>query len=223
MQYEQAAIREYLVYRMFNRLSDLSYRVRPLEITYIDTEKEGRENTRFGFLIESRERLAARTGLTELDVPEIEVDALDPAYASLVSVFQYLAGNTDYSLIRGADGEDCCHNSHLFDGGVVFAVPYDFDMSGMVDSMYSSPNPKFGLRSTRERLYRGRCAHGAELDGALQAVRDQRDALYALVDAEPRLTKSSRKGMLRFLDSFFATIDKPKSVTRELVEACVAP
>ena len=76
---------------MFNLLTDLSYRVRPLTITYVDIERGDRENTRFGFVIESKERFARRVDLAVLELPSADVGSLDPAYASLVSVFQYFA------------------------------------------------------------------------------------------------------------------------------------
>ena len=41
MQFEQAVMREYLVYRMFNALTEQSYRVRPLTTTYVDTDRDG--------------------------------------------------------------------------------------------------------------------------------------------------------------------------------------
>ena len=222
MQYEQAVIREYLTYRMFNVLTDLSYRVRPLTVTYVDTERGGRENTRFGFVIESKERLAARTGLTVLDIEQGDVATLDPAYASLVSVFQYFAGNTDYSLIRGAHGERCCHNATLMSDGAgrVFAVPYDFDMSGLVDARYATPNPALNLRSNRDRLYRGHCEYNDQLPVTLDAIQRHEAELYALIDNEPRLIGSSRKGMTRFLNRFFDTIADPGAVDDEFVREC---
>ncbi len=222
--FEQAAIREYLVYRMFNRLTDQSYRVRPLTITYVDTDDDGRENTRFGFLIESRKRFGARTGWSVFDTESVDVAELDPRYASLVAVFQYFAGNTDYSMIRGADGENCCHNTNLFkDGSAAMAVPYDFDMSGLVDASYASPNPRLGLRSNRDRLYRGRCSHAAALDETLALFVARREALYALIDDEIELTSGSRNGMTRFLNHFYKTLDNPRAIDREFRRTCAAP
>ncbi|MEO1203957.1 MAG: hypothetical protein AAFX10_14715, partial [Pseudomonadota bacterium] len=149
IQNEQAAMREYLVYRMFNQLTELSYLVRPLNITYVDTEKNGRENKRFGFLIESKERFGERTGWPEYEIGKINAATLEPGYSNLVGVFQYFAGNTDYSMISSPDKDDCCHNTQLYgDESQAIAVPYDFDQSGLVDAAYASPNPRLE-RSSR--------------------------------------------------------------------------
>ena len=208
LRYEQAVIREYVTYRMFNTLTDLSYRVRPLTVTYVDTERGNRENTRFGFVIENKERFAARVGLEVLEQEAGHVGSLDPAYASLVAMFQYFAGNTDYSLIRGARDDDCCHNANLLvDGsGTVFAVPYDFDMSGLVDARYATPNPALNLRSNRERLYRGHCAYNDHIDASVDRFLRLRADLYGLIDAQADLTAASRKGMTRSISAGSSTI-----------------
>ena len=74
MQYEQAVIREYLIYRMFNLLTPLSYRVRALNVTWVDSEKNFRENQRFAFLIEHKERFEKRTDLPILEVPRNQAE-----------------------------------------------------------------------------------------------------------------------------------------------------
>lgn len=221
--YEQAALREYLVYRMFNELTDLSYRVRLLHITWVDIERNGRETVRYGFVIEDRERFAVRTGLEISDLERTGVASLDPAYNNLVSVFEYFAGNTDYSPIAGARGEPCCHNTHLYanaDTGFV-AVPYDFDMSGLVDAPYATPNVRFQLRSVRERLYRGRCLYNDQIPATLEKFGAKKATFYDYVNSDPRLNGSSRMGMRSFLDSFFKTIENPKAVESKLVDACI--
>ena len=39
---------------------------------------------------------------------------LDAAHTNLINVFQFMIGNTDFSLIRGPADDDCCHNSVPF-------------------------------------------------------------------------------------------------------------
>lgn len=224
MQFEQAVIREYLVYRMFNLLTPLSYRVRALNVTWVDTDRDGRENQRFAFLIEHKERFARRTGLPPLETERGDAGLLDPAYANLVDVFQFFAGNTDYSPVNGARGEDCCHNTNLFGdpAGPVFAVPYDFDMSGLADAPYATPNPALEITSTRDRLYRGRCEHNDHLAASIAAIQAKKEALYALIDNEPDMNAASRRSIRRFLDRFFRLTSNPRAVDSEFVMGCRA-
>lgn len=223
--FEQSVLREYVAYRMLNVLTDISYRVRLLNVTYSDTDSEDRETRAYAFVIESKDRLSQRIGLPIVEVPGVEQAELDPGFTNLISVFQYMMGNTDFSPLAGAKGENCCHNTNLFGGDetALFAIPYDFDITGMVNAPYATPNPRFKLRSVRERRYRGRCAFNAHLPESLQAFRDKKEALYALVENEAVLTKSSKNGMRKFLRSFYKVIDNPKSLDRRIVTACVGP
>ena len=222
-QYRQAVLREYLTYRLFNTMTDLSYRVRRLEVTYEDTESKRNDYESIAFVIEHKDGLSARTGLPILSLPRTYLRDLDPAYTNLTSIFQYMIGNTDFSPIKGATDADCCHNVNLFGeaGGVIFPVPYDFDMSGMIDADYASPNPRFRLRNVQQRLYRGRCAFNAHVPATIQAFQDKRDELYALVDNAEFMDKSSRTKMQRYLGSFFKIIDNDKDVNKRIIEACV--
>ncbi len=220
--YEQAVLREWLTYRMFNAMTDLSYRVRLLRITYEDSDRSRQMDPEYAFFIESKERLSARTGLSIVEIERSSVDDLDPAYTNLTSIFQYMIGNTDFSPIAGAEGEICCHNVHLYsDGDRIYPILYDFDMSGMIDAPYSSPNPKFNLRNVKQRLYRGRCAFNAHLPDTIQAFKDRRDALYALVGADQHIHKNTRRALTKYLDSFFAVIDSAKNIDRKIIRACL--
>lgn len=220
--YEQLVLKEYLIYRMLNVLTDKSYLVRPLKVRYTDTEDDGDDRVAFGMLIEHSKRFAKRTGLDELEVQSTRFTKLEPAYTGLTSVFHFMIGNTDYSPIAGPKDEECCHNADLFAGadGQVYPVPYDFDMSGMVDAPYATPNPRFKIRNVRQRLYRGHCLHNAYLPDAVQTFLDKRELLYSLVSNEPALTDRTRKTMQKYLDSFYDVIENRKRLDRDIIEAC---
>lgn len=220
--YEQLVLKEYMIYRMLNVLTDNSYRVRLLNVRYTDTEDDDDDREAIGVLIEHGKRFAKRTGLDRLDVQRTRFNKLDPAYTALTGVFHFMIGNTDYSPIAGPEGEECCHNADLFAAadGRIYPVPYDFDMSGMVDAPYATPNPRFKLRNVRQRLYRGHCIHNAHLPAAVQAFRDHRDSLFALVDNEDLLTDRTAKTMRKYLDSFYDVIDDRKRLDREIIQAC---
>ena len=116
---ESDILQEYAAYRIFNLVSDVSYRVRLLHITYTDTDgglKE-KEFDRYGFLIESASALAERVGGQAEHVTGVSLRSLDNQQAATVYIFQYLIGNTDWSLVTADDDDTCCHNGDLFDIG----------------------------------------------------------------------------------------------------------
>ena len=221
--YEQNVIREYLAYRILNTLTDSSYRTRLLRVTYVDSEKKQDDRVQYGFFIEHKNRVSKRLGLAEIVTDKIKTSQLEGAYSDLTSLFQYMIGNTDFSPIASAEGEKCCHNSTLFgnEGEPIHAIPYDFDMAGLVDAPYAEPNPRFKIRSVTQRLYRGRCTHTGNLSQSLQAFQDNRSAIYALIESQPELTPKTRKSVLKFVDGFYDVIDDPKQVERRIETKCI--
>ena len=221
--YEQAVLREYLAYRILNTLTDKSFRVRLLRVTYVNTEKTRENEPRYAFLIEHKNRLAERFDLKDLEIERTSVSALDGAQLNLTSIFALLIGNTDFSPIAGAPGDECCHNYVLFgeDDVPQWAVPYDFDQSGFVDAPYAGPNPNFRIRNVRQRLYRGRCANNEHLETSLQAFRDNKNAIYALVEEQPGLKPYVRKDLTRYIDDFFKLINDARDVERDIKDECI--
>ncbi|MDH3552013.1 MAG: hypothetical protein OER22_05300 [Gammaproteobacteria bacterium] len=219
--HEQSILAEFLAYRFFNLLTDASYRVRLLRIKYANPNEEiGIDG--YGIFIEHKDSLAKRIGLPPLSVEKIPVSSLDPEYLNLTSVFHYLIGNTDFSPIAGAPGGECCHNHTLFggDGTPYISVPYDFDMSGFVSAPYAAPNPKLRLDSVQDRLYRGRCVNNERLPTTFEKIVARRDDFEALIRDQAGLSRKMRSGMLRYVDEFYRTISRPKSVERHFIKKC---
>lgn len=221
--YEQAVLREYLAYRILNKLTDKSFRVRLLNVTYVNIEKERDNDPRYAFLIEHKNRLAERFNLKDLEIEKTLVGALDGAQLNLTSIFELLIGNTDFSPIAGAPGNMCCHNYVLFGKGDVpqWAVPYDFDQSGFVDAPYAGPSPNLGIRDVKQRLYRGRCANNEHVQTSLQAFRDNKSAMHALVADQPGLKPYVLKELIRYIEDFYKLINDPRDVERDIIGECI--
>lgn len=219
--YEQLVLREYLAYRILQTLTDKSFGARLLHITYVDTERDGRELTKYGFVIEDDDDVADRIGLNAMESSGINYSDLDQQHTNLISMYQYLIGNTDYSLIRGPADDNCCHNAVPFsDGMLIKSVPYDFDFAGLVNAPYAEPNPRFKIRSVRTRVYRGRCSNNDTLPDTISYIVSKKADLYALIDELTGLDKRNRSEVTRYFDSFFAEVSDPKKVERKLVKRC---
>ncbi len=220
--YEQTVLREYAVYRILNQLTDVSFRVRLLRVTYVDTEKDNFERVRYGFFIEHEDRLAKRLGISVLELQQTKVSKLQPAYTNLISVFHFLIGNTDFSPIAGAD-EVCCHNHVLFakEGELTLSVPYDFDQSGLVDAPHGVVNSRFKLRNAQQRLYRGRCVNNQHLDATIATFKEKREAIFAVIGEREGVEARTAREMTKFVERFYKVIDSPKQVKRQLVKKCI--
>lgn len=221
--YEQFILKEYLAYRILNALTDKSFSVRLLRIQWIDTDRAEDSVERYGFLIEDDDRLADRLGYDVVESPGISPTELDPEHAARVAAFQYLIGNTDFSLIRGTAEGGCCHNAVLLGKGDqrYLSVPYDFDFAGLVNAPYAEPNPRLRIRSVRTRMYRGYCDVNDALEPALQSLRVIRDDIVALIRQQEGLDDRNRNMSIRYVEDFYKAIDKPSTVRRRLLGRCI--
>lgn len=221
--YEQMVLREYLAYRILNTLTDSSFRVRLLRVTYFDTDTDWESKIRYAFLIEHKKRLAARLDREDLKIKKTTVPSIQPDILNLTSLFQFLIGNTDFSPIAGPPGDNCCHNYVLFgnDSDPILAIPYDFDQSGLVNAPYAEPDERFRIRSVRQRVYRGRCVNNEFIEASLTQFKEHRDAIYKLFHEQEGLETDVLKQIVRYVDDFYKLIEDPRAVQSNIVKKCV--
>jgi hypothetical protein len=222
--YQASALREFAAYRIFNIISDIGYRVRLLHISYIDTD-EGRKNkttTSYGFLIESAAGLALRANGTALNVKGISVASLDEQEAAKVFIFQYLIGNTDWSLVRAEIDDRCCHNGDVLEiGSSRYYVPYDFDLSGIVNARYAWTNPALRISRVTQRKYRGYCISPEALKQGLTHINALRADILNVIEEVPGLSLKDRQKTTRFLDGFFAVASDEDKLLRRFERYCL--
>ncbi len=221
--YEQIVLREFLAYRIFNAITDLSFRVRLLRVTYVDSEEQRKQQTYYAYLIEHKKRLAKRHDRKEEIIERATIGSIQSDQLNLTSIFELLIGNTDFSPIAGAPGDMCCHNYVLFGNSVdpLVAIPYDFDQSGIVNAPYAAPSPNFRIRNVRSRLYRGRCVNNEHVPASLQKFRDGRDEIFAVIDAQEGLTSGTRKSIVKYIDKFYDLINDPRDVDKNIISKCI--
>ncbi len=217
---------EYALYRAFNVLSEHSFRARMLEVTYREPSGRQPKDPLPAFFIESDEELAARLGMARVKSRAIDPPQLDVAPLTILTLFQFMIGNTDWSVQRGPGDEACCHNGKVLgppgsqDSLVV--IPYDFDQAGLINAKYAMPNDALPIRSVRQRWYRGFCISNAHLERTIALFRDRRPAIEALFVDSPA-GPSADKAALKYLQSFYRIIDDPKKTQQELIGRCRGP
>ena len=220
--YEQSVYKEYLAYRILNLLTDYSFRVRLLNARYVEASSGEDVISGPAFLLESEDQLADRLGMERDESEETTIEALDPQHTNLVSVFQYLIGNTDFSPIMGPPGDECCHNYVLLTGeNGQISVPYDFDVTGLANPPHARPNPRFDLANVTHRLYRGRCANNEQLEKSFIVFQARKQAIYELVEKQPGLSKRERKRVQRYIDKFYKIIESDWQVNYRFLDACL--
>ena len=223
MKYKRYFYQEYGIYRAYNLLSDHSFRVRTLEITFRDSEQRSRDKIVSAFFIESDREVAERLNMTTIETKTIRPTQFNVAETNKYEVFQYMIGNTDWAILKGPGARDCCHNGKVIgpagDEGNWVVLPYDFDQSGIINTEYALPATDFGIRNVRQRLYRGRCRHNEQLAETFALFNERRSEIEAAL-TPPALSERARKGALNYLTSFFDNINDPKKLQKEILDKC---
>ncbi|PSR14317.1 MAG: hypothetical protein DA408_13715 [Bacteroidetes bacterium] len=209
---QEKLLREYLVYKMYETITPLSFRVHLIRIRYVDTSGKMSSFKRYAFLLEDVDELVARIGSTECE------DCLSPApeqinreAENIQAVFQYMVGNADYSLALN-------RNVKLVKGSAtnpgLIPVGYDFDFSGMVDATYAVPIHAFGQVSVRDRVFLGLPVEDPMLERTLARFETHHAELLDLIAAQKLLSATVRFEMKAYLESFYAQIADLKVVNQ---------
>lgn len=222
---EPDILEEYAAYKIFNELTEISYRVRLLRIRYTDTEGQvkGLENTHYGFIIEPTEHMAERNGGMAVEKPGVALKWLDPEYSALVYLYQYLIGNTDWSLAPARGEELCCHNVSLIEiESRLNPVPYDFDMSGLVNAHYANPHPNLSrIDRVTQRLYRGYCTDPAILRETIHLIQENRGNIVNIINDLPLLKSSKKEQKIDFLEKVLEAAENEDKLIRMLENDCI--
>ncbi|MEL7449073.1 MAG: hypothetical protein AAFN78_07670 [Pseudomonadota bacterium] len=223
--YERYLRQEYSIYKAYEELSEAGFRVRWTTITYRDPEEPSAERTHPAFLIESLNEVAARLGRERITLDRVPSDRLDPLESTRYTLFQYLIGNTDWSMIAGADNDGCCHNGKLLalpgSDTQYVVIPYDFDQAGLINTDYAEPAEVLKIRSVRQRVFRGRCIHNDQLDTVIAQFNEKREAIATHL-APPGVSKSTNKKTRNYVDEFYDTINDPRARKRRILDVCLA-
>jgi hypothetical protein len=213
--YEQYTMREYLVYRIYNLLTPGSFRARLAKATYVDAATGQPLTTRYGMFLEDDDDVARRMDGRIAELFNASFKEVDAESQTLMFLFEYMIGSTDLSIVK-------LHNVRLVQdrARVLYPVPYDFDLSGLVDTSYALVDKRLGIASVRDRLYRGPCRTAAELEPALEKMRATRQEVLALYDSLPDLDAAYRRDAKKYLEEFYALIARPDRVKRVLVDGC---
>lgn len=213
---EELLLKEYLVYKIYNLLDDRSFRVRLLRINYNDTRKKLKSFSQYAFLIEDDGDMARRNGCRKKDEVKLLTEATNRDMMTLVALFQYMIGNTDWAVPNN-------HNIKLIydrknKNAPPFVVPYDFDYCGLVDASYAVPSEVIGTEKVTERVYRGFPRTMEELQIQLDVFRNKKDSIFSLINSFELLSAKTKKTMTGYLDEFFSMIEDKRAVKTNFID-----
>lgn len=149
---DEYIVREWMVYKLYNLVTPKSFKARLVQVTLEDDKNKKPVTPFYGILLEEEKQMAKRNKLVSV-VRKIKPEQTQPDAFLNMAVFEYLIGNTDWSV-------QYLQNIKLLAkdfSAVPVTVPYDFDHAGIVSTPYAQPAEELQMSSVRQRRYRGYC------------------------------------------------------------------
>ena len=213
---ERYLIREWLAYKLYNLINPNSFRARLVKVRLIPERNKAKINEVYGFFIEEEKQLGRRLGFDQVKgiiIPQ----AVDRENYLKMTMFQYLIGNTDWS-VKYRQNIKIFFDNNL---GSSIAIPYDFDCSGLVYSPYAKPPAAFRLKSVLDRRYRGYCIDDIkQYEQVLALYNTLKPEIYSLFQNCEFLEDRDLKFVLKFIDGFYKNISNEKRIKNDLLYPC---
>jgi hypothetical protein len=201
--YQAYLLQEYLIYKIYSLLSEYSFRVRLLKISYINKGFLFDTLTRYSFALEPPKELAKRYKARRVNSNNVALIEIDLWNYKLVCFFEYMIMNNDWSIA-------ICHNIELIQPDpekLPIPVPFDFDWSGIVKVPYEVPTSA-GIKVIQpERSFKGDFNSRRQLKDIIQFFNSKRGEIYSLVSGFSELDSSYRKSFIKTVDEYFVILN----------------
>jgi len=212
---DEYVIREWLVYKIYNLITPESFNARLVQIELNDTKRKKISPPFYGFVLEEEQQMAKRNNDVLIN-KQIRPEQTDSAAFLKMAVFEYLIGNTDWS-VQYQNIKLIAKDSNA----IPVAVPYDFDHAGIVNAPYALPAEELRMSSVRERRYRGYCVTDLKkFDSTIELYNGMRTAIYKLYTDCTLLDIKYVKSAILYFDEFYHTINDSATLQKEFTYPC---
>jgi len=194
---KELLLKEYIAYKLYNEITDYSFRVQLVKVSYKDAVS-GNIKNQWAFLIEDtaqmRERLAAeKLGKRE----KLNLESINTEIEKTAAIFQYLIGNHDWGIPNRKNVKI------IKKGTEYYSIPYDFDFSGIVCAPYAKANTNLGITTRHDRVYLGLDQNLDNLAETLEVFKSKKSALIKTIKNFKELNFAARKDMISYVKSFY--------------------
>jgi len=217
-QYESYVLKEYLAYKIYNIITPHSYRVRLVRLSIIDTGKSNKMTEDWAFLQEPDELMTLRLKGKMIANDALSMSGVNPEVINSLSMFQYMIGNTDYSVTGRHNLQILALNSGNPSG--FLPVPSDFDYSGLVNADYAVPSEALGTNSVQERYYLGPCRPKQVHKETIQELARFEDEIMEYIKDFEYLDDTGKVDAIEYLDGYFNESKESWFIDRKIASTC---
>ena len=215
-------LREFLCYKLCEETTPYAFKSRLVNIDI--TELRGNKTRNFqtkGILVEDLDKFAKRFNAKTLKDLKVSPSAFHDTSGLRFDLFQLMIANTDWS-------KSFQHNAKvIYKSPYYIPVPYDFDMSGLVDASYSIVSAigdeELPISSVRERYYRGHCQPKELTEYIRKEFIGKKDRFLSIPDAlKNELPDREITDIKGYLKDYFQILEDNYRFETEVVERCRA-
>ena len=202
-EYEQFLVQEYLIYKLYSLLTDYSFRVRMLKVTYVNQGTAFDTLVRYSFVVESPQEMAKRLGYKRVSSTNVLLNQVDPRQYKLLCFFQYMISNNDWSVAIS-------HNIELLQKDSTSSyipVPYDFDWSGIIKVPYKVPSSKGMEIIQPDRSFKGEYTRRRQVKDMIRYFRMRQGELYSRVSSCEVLDKQHKLLFLKGIREYYKILN----------------
>lgn len=214
--YQNYALLEYLAYKTYNSITDFSYKVRMVNVTYRDIAQNYPDIEKTGFLIEDDDLLAERLGGTITDKRIWSPDSCHQKTVDIFSLFQFMIGNTDWWI----------HTRHNVDivnlqNNTLIPIPFDFDYAGIINTPYATPSAQLPIGNVKDRFFKGSCRTATYYYDAINVFNLKKSAVLSVLEGANYLERKDKKSSMKYVEEFYEIINDPDIFSDYLNKTCV--
>ena len=192
--YENYLLKEYLTYKIYNAITDISFRVQLIKLTLEDNDTAIKNIEAYAFLIESIEELGDRINADIRKNLTFQGKHIDPTYYDMMCLFEFMIGNADWHIFKQHNTKIATLNEEK----KIVSIPYDFDFSALVNTPYATPHTKLPIHHLSQRYYLGQCREENELEPIFDLFREKKLEILSIVEQFEPLPQRSKKAMLKY-------------------------
>ena len=214
---DEYIVREWLVYKLYNLVTLQSFKCRLVRIKLEPVDSKKVTPPFYGLLLEEEKQMAKRNQQIIVTKKIRPDQTYEDAFLKM-AVFEYLIGNTDWSIEFLQNIKLIAENA---DALLPVPVPYDFDHAGIVNTPYAMPQEDLLLTSIKERRYRGYCVRDLKVfDSTIALFNRLKDEIYSTYTNCTLLNDRYIKSTLKYLDDFYYTINNKAAMKRAFNYPC---
>ena len=213
---EKYVIHEYLVYKLYNLVTPKSFRARLVKVKLENNQKKKQKPAVYGILLEEEKQMAKRNEMVAVEKKLRPTQVQRDSFLTM-AVFEYLIGNTDWSIQYMQNIKFLATDSIA----TPYAVPYDFDHAGIVSAPYAKSSVALKMKSIKERRYRGYCTKSLHKFEPIIAFYNQKKTdIYRIYQDCELLDEKYKASTIKYLDDFYETINHPEKWQKDFSYPC---